>query len=104
MARQAKNGRVSIRSRRILAALGTAACLALSLSLPAQAGTRQPALLAQTAAAKAAHLTAAAKTRHLTINCGSRHPALPIECPDVNDSEAAFGHYVGHDEPGVWDY
>ena len=104
MARQAKDRRVSIRSRRSLAVLGTAACLALSLSLPAQAGTRQPAPRAQPAAAKAAHLTAAAKTRHVTINCGSRHPAVPIQCPDVNDPEAAFGHYVGHDEPGVWDY
>jgi hypothetical protein len=79
----------------------------LGLSFPAQAGTMQSAPRAQAAAktvAKTAHLTAAAKSRHVTVHCGSEHPRLPIQCPDVYNPEALFGHYVGHDEPGVWDY
>ena len=75
MARSARTNHRSPKMRRLLVALGAAVGLALSLSLPAQAGTGQPALGTPTAAAKGAHLTAAPKTRHLTIQCGSQHPA-----------------------------
>jgi hypothetical protein len=68
------------------------------LSFPAQAGTVQPALRAQASAVRTAANT------HTTVHCGSQHPALPIQCPDIYDPEDTFGHYVGHDEPGVWDY
>src|SRR5215469_18874869 len=104
MARNARTTHVSRRTRRILAAVGMAASLALSLTLPAQAGARQPAPRMRTAAAKTAHLTAAAKNRHVSVNCDPRHQTVPIQCPDVNNPYAVFGHYVGHDEPGVWDY
>jgi hypothetical protein len=79
---------------RILATVGVAAGLALSLSFPAQAGTMQSGPRAQTSAAKT----------HVTVNCGAKNPRIHIQCPDVADPEATFGRYIGHDEPGVWDY
>lgn len=98
MARSARTKHRSRKMPRMLAVLGVAAGLALSLSLPAQAGTGQPAPRAQTSNAK----TAASK--RMTVHCGTEHPSPPIQCPDVYNPEAVFGHYVGHDEPGVWDY
>ncbi|HEX6519631.1 MAG TPA: hypothetical protein VF070_06380 [Streptosporangiaceae bacterium] len=42
---------------------------------------------------------------HLSVSCGDAYRGAPqIECPDVYDPLSAFGHYVGHDEPGVWSY
>jgi hypothetical protein len=38
------------------------------------------------------------------IKCDGSRSQVPIQCPDVYNPEQAFGHYVGHDEPGVWDY
>lgn len=98
MARGARTKHGSLTTPRILAVLGAAAGLALSLSLPARAGTVQSAPRAQAPAA-----TAAAST-HMTVRCGTEDPVLPIQCPDVYNPETTFGHYVGHDEPGVWDY
>jgi hypothetical protein len=40
----------------------------------------------------------------MVIDCSGKPPGLPIECPDAYDSEQIFGHYVGHDEPGVHFY
>src|SRR5262245_54558733 len=98
MARSARTKHGSPRMPRILAVLAAAAGLALSLSFPAQAGTTQSAPRAQASAAKAAAST------HMTVNCDTKAPALPIQCPDVYNPESTFGYYIGHDEPGVWDY
>src|SRR5215467_4214466 len=98
MARSARTKHGPLRTARILAVLGAAAGLAMSLSFPAQAGTVQSAPSAQAPAAKAAAST------HMTVHCGSQNPAMAIQCPDVYNPETTFGHYVGHDEPGVWDY
>jgi hypothetical protein len=98
MARSARTKRRSQRTPWILAVLGLAAALALSLSFPAQAGTLPSTPRAQTSAAKTA------ANAHMTVRCGTEDPALPIQCPDVYNPETTFGHYVGHDEPGVWDY
>jgi hypothetical protein len=96
MARSVRRTHVSRRTRWIVAAVGVAAGLALSLTVPAQAGTQQPAPHAQAAAAKYTH--------HPWISCGGYHPRVLIQCPDVDNPKLAFGHYVGHDEPGVWAY
>jgi hypothetical protein len=50
----------------------------------------------------------AAAARHMNLNCGWNYRSsydartASIQCPDVFNPVAAFGHYVGHDEPGVW--
>jgi hypothetical protein len=82
---------------RIAAIGGCASALALTLVLPAQAVTQQVAT-AQRAAAKQA------APQRMKVNCASRYAdsATNIQCPDVFNPVAAFGHYVGHDEPGVW--
>jgi len=94
MARSARTKLGSPGLPRVLAVLGAAAGLALSLSFPAQASTVQSGPRAQAPAA----------STHLTVRCGTEAPAPPIQCPDVYDPETTYGHYVGHDEPGVWDY
>ncbi|MBO0805929.1 MAG: hypothetical protein J2P25_23015 [Nocardiopsaceae bacterium] len=93
MVRSARTKRGSSATSRILAVLGAVAGLTL-MSFPVQAGTMQSAARARAPAASA----------HMTVHCGTEAPALPIQCPDVYNPEATFGHYVGHDEPGVWDY
>jgi hypothetical protein len=72
-----------------LALLPSTALLMLALGAAANAGAAAP---------------AAAGGRHLTIDCGGWRPQRPIVCPDVYDSQRVFGHYVGHDEPGVHFY
>lgn len=59
--------------------------------------------LALAALAVTAPASSAADT-HVTISCGNGPVEVAIQCPDVYNPEQAFGHYVGHDEPGVWDY
>jgi hypothetical protein len=68
--------------------------LVLGLSLPARATSQS---------IPGGHQQAMSSS-HLTVNCGSSHPQVPIQCPDVYNPWQAFGHYVGHDEPGVWFY
>jgi hypothetical protein len=92
MARNARTN-TSWRMPRIVGAAGAAAALALTLSVPAQARTDQPAPRAQTSAANT----------HVTVHCGDEEATL-LPCPDVYNPEEVYGHYVGHDEPGVWDY
>jgi hypothetical protein len=38
------------------------------------------------------------------VSCDKSGSMVLIQCPDVYNPETAFGHYVGHDEPGVWDW
>lgn len=85
-----------------LTALGGATALALALVLPAQAAAGGR--VATTAGTRGAPAAA----RHMNLNCGNGYrskydtPTATIQCPDVFNPVAAFGHYVGHDEPGVW--
>src|SRR5690348_17029343 len=39
----------------------------------------------------------AAGTALSHLSCGT----TALRCPELKDSETAFGHYVGHDEPGT---
>ena len=39
----------------------------------------------------------AAGATHAYLRCGTS----ALRCPELKDSETAFGHYVGHDEPGT---
>jgi hypothetical protein len=75
--------------------LGAAASLALALAVPAQAlGAQRP----------AGNHGAAGSGARLTVNYDTDHQTVLIECPDVDNPQFEFGHYVGHDEPGVWSY
>jgi hypothetical protein len=87
----------SIRAR-LAAVAGVAGLAAFGLSMPAPAqAASQP--------ASASQVSSADLDQHVTINCADPDSStLPIQCPDVDNPELAFGHYVGHDEPGVWDY
>lgn len=78
--------------------VAAAVSLAVGLGVPAQA-TAQPGTGQQ-----ASDRPAAASGTRLSVSCDPRHPTVQIECPDVYNPESAFGQYVGHDEPGVWDY
>jgi hypothetical protein len=75
---------------RLLAGAGCAAALAAAAIVPAHA--------AATGAVRAA------VSGRMGINCASAYAeaSANVQCPDVFNPIAAFGHYVGHDEPGVW--
>ncbi len=42
----------------------------------------------------------------MQVNCangpGYSDSSVSVQCPDVYNPLTAYGHYVGHDEPGVW--
>jgi hypothetical protein len=42
----------------------------------------------------------------MAVNCangpGYSDSSVSVQCPDVYNPLTAYGHYVGHDEPGVW--
>jgi hypothetical protein len=69
--------------------------------VPAQAVTAGP---AGTRGTQGASGRVAAAAGHMTVNCGEGYSesATSVQCPDVYNPVSAFGHYVGHDEPGVW--
>jgi hypothetical protein len=82
-----------------VAALPAAACLVLAIGTPAGVSASVRASVGATA-----HAASAASSRHMTISCDAVRPRLNIQCPDVPNSDEVFGHYVGHDEPGVHFY
>src|ERR1051326_5599700 len=53
-----------------------------------------------TGAIRAAATPAHAATTLSYLRCGTSS----LRCPELKDSETAFGHYVGHDEPGTLFY
>jgi len=83
--------------------LACAAALATGGVLPAQASTHQ--LAASGAPTAISHQAANGPDRR-SVNCASgpgySESAVNVQCPDVYNPLAAYGHYVGHDEPGVW--
>jgi hypothetical protein len=48
---------------------------------------------------QAAHAASPASAKHMSLNC-----AVKTICADVENSEAIFGTYIGHDEPSVLFY
>jgi len=80
---------------RVIAGVGCAAALAAAAVAPAQAAASRHAAGGQVRAAAA---------DRMAVNCASGYEesAVNVQCPDVYNPVAAFGHYVGHDEPGVW--
>src|SRR5262249_3117188 len=82
-----------ILTRRWIVATTGLACaspLATGGLLPAQASTQQQ----------------ASGPDRMQVNCASgpgySDSAVSVQCPDVYNPLTAYGHYVGHDEPGVW--
>lgn len=84
-------------SRRIrrIAVAGGAAGLVVALAVPALA---VPAL-----SSNAAPPSQPQGSTPMHISCGKGSKVM-IQCPDVYNPKQAFGYYVGHDEPGVWDW
>ncbi|HET9897472.1 MAG TPA: hypothetical protein VFQ44_21280 [Streptosporangiaceae bacterium] len=83
---------------KIIAGVGCATALAAAAAMPAaQAAQARPNALG-------GHLTPASATARMQVNCAEPNysNAPGVQCPDVYDPIHAFGHYVGHDEPGVW--
>ena len=77
----------------IVAATGVACAAALATGglLPAQASP---------------HQVASSRPDRMQVNCangpGYSDSSVSVQCPDVFNPLTAYGHYVGHDEPGVW--
>jgi hypothetical protein len=96
--RQRRERKHPSRWTRIIAVTGCASSLALTMVLPAQAITQR------TGTQGAGTQGTAASSKRMSVNCASGYAesAASIQCPDVFNPLAAFGHYVGHDEPGVW--
>jgi hypothetical protein len=73
--------------------------------MPAQAAAgRQTATTGHAVTPAHAATDAVAAHQRMSVNCASGYAedATSVQCPDVFNPVAAFGHYVGHDEPGVW--
>ncbi len=87
---------------KVIAGAGCAAALAAVAAGPAaQAAPARSSTLPSLATKAPA---AAPATARMRVNCANPNysSAPSVQCPDVYDPIHAFGHYVGHDEPGVW--
>ena len=97
---------VSRHTRRIAVACG-AAGLIVALSVPALtsnvANAANAAARSQPATKTTSTATLASSTP-MHVGCDNWGSKVMIQCPDVYNPDTAFGHYVGHDEPGVWAY
>ena len=83
----------------LMAMAGCAAALAVGGVIPAQAAGPHQAPARPRHGVRAANLN-----DRMSVDCAWPNSgwSAPVQCPDVYNPVAAFGHYVGHDEPGVW--
>jgi hypothetical protein len=90
--------------RRRRALIGLTGAVSMALAVLALAAPASSAASQRAATGAAATAQAAAAATHATVSCGGWSQIPAIQCPDIYNPQQQFGHYVGHDEPGVWFY